>query len=345
MIRSRLAASTLSFRAALALAALVGGTAACSPVTTSVAPTPQSTGVGGGIAAGAGAAVCSIFPADNIWNTRIDTVPVDANSAAYITTIGASTGLHADFGAGQWNGGPIGIPSVSVLGSQALVPMQFYYASESDPGPYPYPPTAPIEGGASSTGDRHVLAIETDHCKLYETWKSYPRSGGTSWRCGSGATWDLSSNALRPAGWTSSDAAGLPVYPGLVRYDEIAAGEIRHAIRFTCSKTRNLYIWPARHFASSSSDPAYPPMGQRFRLKASFDVSSYSATNQIILNAMKHYGMLLADNGSNWYVSGSPDARWNDDDLHDLGRVTGASFEAINEASLMIDPNSGQARQ
>lgn len=288
---------------------------------------------------------CPIFPADNVWNTPIDHLPVDPQSAAYVNSIGATTGLHPDFGSGLWQGGPIGIPYVTVPGTQKKVPINFYYASESDPGPYPIPVNVPIEGGKFSNGDRHILMLDVDNCILYEAYKAYPLFGGRRWLAGSGAVYDLNSNALRPAGWTSADAAGLPIFAGLCRRDEVVAGEIRHALRFTASQTRNEYIWPARHKASSSSDPNLPPMGQRFRLKSTFDVSGFSPDVQVILTALKKYGMILADNGSNWYISGAPDEGWDNDVLHELGQVHGGDFEAVDESSLMIDPDSGQAVQ
>src|SRR6266550_73622 len=222
---------------------------------------------------------CPVLPADNIWNTPIDQLPVDVNSATYVATIGAGTSLHADFGAGLWNGGPIGIPFVSVPGSQTKYPATFTYADESDPGPYAIPLNAPIEGGSQSTGDRHALSIDTDNCILYELYAAYPQSA--SWNAGSGAIFNLLSNALRPSGWTSTDAAGLPVFPGLLRYDEVAAGEIRHAIRFTVPQTQRAFVWPARHYASSLTGTQYPPMGARFRLRAGFDISGFSAANQV----------------------------------------------------------------
>ncbi len=287
---------------------------------------------------------CLVFPADNVWNTPVDTLPVDANSQNYITTIGANSGLHADFGSGLWNGGPIGIPYTVVDGTQPKVVIAFGYADESDPGPYPIPPDAPIEGGPQSTGDRHVLVVDKDHCILYELYSAYPQADGT-WQAGSGAIFNLSSNALRPSTWTSADAAGLSILPGLVRYDEVVAGEIKHAVRFTVPQTRNAFMWPARHQASSLTGQQYPPMGQRFRLKANFDMSGFSKDTQVILTALKKYGMILADNGSSWYISGAPDPGWNNDVLHELGRVTGSSFEAIDESSLIINSDSGQAKQ
>ena len=210
-------------------------------------------------------------------------------------------------------------------------------------GPYPIPTDAPIEGGPDSEGDRHVLVVRRGACDLFETWNSWPTPDG-SWYAGSGALFDLHSNALRPDGWTSADAAGLPILPGLVRYDEVAAGTINHALRFTVPQTRRAYVWPARHYASDLTGAQYPPMGQRFRLKASFDISGFSPANQVILRALKTYGMFLADNGSAWYLSGVPDPRWDDDDLHTLQTgVHGRDFEAVDESSLMIDPNSAAA--
>jgi hypothetical protein len=286
---------------------------------------------------------CPMLPADNVWNARVDTLPVDTRSTEYVATIGAGTGLHADFGSGLWDGGPIGIPFVVVSGAQALVPISFDYDDESDPGPYPIPPDAPIEGGPESEGDRHVLVLDSDRCILYETWSTYPQQDG-SWYAGSGAVFDLRSNALRPETWTSADAAGLPILPGMVRWDEVAAGEIRHAIRFTAARTRRTYVWPARHYASSSTDPARPPMGQRFRLKAAFDLSPFPAEVRTILMAMKLYGLVLADNGSNWFVSGVPDERWDNDTLRALAQVKGRDFEAVDVSGLMVHPDSGQVR-
>ena len=229
------------------------------------------------------------------------------------------------------------------------MPVSFEYADESDPGPYPVPPNPPIEGGASATGDRHVLIVEQEHCRLYELFAAYPNGDG-SWRAGSGAIWDLRSHALRPDGWTSADAAGLPILPGLVRREEVAAGRVpacgcEHALRFTARLTRKAHVWPARHDASSSTDPNRPPMGQRFRLKASFDVSGFSADTRVILVAMQRYGIILADNGSDWYFSGTSDPGWNDDALvSEFRRVRGSDFEAVDASGLMIDGDSGQAR-
>jgi hypothetical protein len=286
---------------------------------------------------------CPVLPADNIWNTPIDTLPVSPNSGTYVNTIGPVSPVHADFGSGNYNGGPIGIPYVKVAGTQTKYSATFLYWDESDPGPYAVPLTAPIEGGSNSTGDRHAIAVDTENCKLYELYRAFPQT--SSWNADSGAIYDLNSNALRTSGWTSADAAGLPILPGLVRYDEIALGEIRHAIRFTVPQTQRAFVWPARHYASSLTDTKYPPMGQRFRLKASFDVSPFPADVQMILRALKKYGMILADNGSAWFLSGEPDSRWNNSNLSTMRNITGSDFEAVDVSSLMIDPNSGQAKQ
>jgi len=286
---------------------------------------------------------CAVLPANNIWNTPVDTLPVLSNSASMVSTIGANTGFHPDFGAGLWDGGPIGIPVVTVPGTQTKYPASFLYSDESDPGPYAVPLNAPIEGGANSTGDRHAIAIDTTNCVLYELYRAFPQS--SSWQADSGAIFDLASNALRPSTWTSADAAGLPIMPGLLSYAEVASGEIRHAIRFTAPQSRRAFVWPARHYASSLTGTQYPRMGERFRLKASYNISGYPADVQVILRAMKKYGIILADNGSAWYLSGIPDPRWNDDNLHMLGQLTGSNFEAVDATVLQIDPNSGAAVQ
>jgi hypothetical protein len=288
---------------------------------------------------------CSILPADNIWNTRIDGLPVAANSTAYVNTIGASATLHADFGSGVWPPGsnsPIGIPFVEIDSSQPDVAINYTaYGSESDPGPWPVPGDAPIEGGPDAGGDRHVLVLDRESCVLYELYRAFPQPNG-SWNADSGAEYDLTSHALRPDGWTSADAAGLPIYPGLITYDEMASGEITHAIRFTASQTRNTHVWPARHHASSLTGSQYPPMGQRFRLKATFDISGYSPEIQVILTAMKQYGLILADNGSSWFISGAPDPRWDNQMLHEWDDIPGSAFEAVDVSSLVVDPDSGQ---
>ena len=278
---------------------------------------------------------CPMFPPDNVWNTPIDTLPVHPNSAAFVNTIGPARFLHPDFSATGF-----GIPYVVVSAGQPRVPVTFQYAGESDPGPYPIPSDAPIEGGPSSTGDRHILVLDRDSCLLYEVFSAYPQAGG-GWRAGSGAVFDLRSNRLRPAGWTSADAAGFAILPGLIRYDEVASGEIRHAIRMTVPQTRREYVWPARHFASSLTGAQYPPMGLRFRLKADYDISRFPSDVQVILRALKKYGALIADNGSSWYLTGAPDPRWNDGTLRRLRDVLGSNLEAVDESSLMLDPDSG----
>ena len=281
---------------------------------------------------GAGASLHGkrVFPADNPWNEDISQMPVDPNSDNLIASIGSNTSVHPDFGT-VWNGAPNGIPYIVVAGTQQPVAISFTaYGDQSDPGPYPVPPNAPIEGGPNSTGDRHVIVIDRDNWILYELYSAYPVNNGASWRAASGAIFDLNSNALRPAGWTSADAAGLPIFPGLGRYDEVfEQKEIKHALRFTADFTRRAYVYPARHFASSDTNPNLPPMGMRVRLKASFDISGFSAPMQVILRALKKYGMILADNGSSWYLNGAPDPRWNDDELHTLGAINGSDFEVV----------------
>ena len=268
------------------------------------------------------------FPPDNPWNTVVASAPVDPNSATLIASCGLRN-LHPDFGT-VWDGAPNGIPYVVVRAGQPKVPVRFDYADESDPGPYPIPPNAPIEGGASSNGDRHVLIVDLDAWKLYELYDAHPIDGGASWQAGSGAVFDLGSNALRPAGWTSADAAGLPIFPGLVRYDEVMEQHaIEHALRFTCPRTRKAYVSPARHYASSDTSTSLPPMGMRVRLESSFDTTGFSPAVRVILRSMMRYGMLLADNGSGWYVSGAPDPRWSDDELATLSRVPSSAFEVV----------------
>lgn len=294
---------------------------------------------------------CPIFPANNIWNVPVDNLPVHSNSANYVASIGTNAGLHLDFGSGLYQGRPIGIPFTTVPAGQSMVPITFEVADESDPGPYPIPPNIPIEGGAAfASGDRHGIVIDRGTCKLYEVGvlnqsPAYP-AAPTSWTGYSGAVWDLNSHALRPATWTSADAAGLPILPGLIRYDEVAAGEIAHAVRFTAQLTRRAFDWPARHYASSNTNLNVPAMGTRFRMKANVsEVRSppLSATAITIMRALKKYGMMLADNGSNWYISGATDDRWNNDELHELDFIRGSDFEAVDTSSLMVNVNSGQA--
>jgi hypothetical protein len=280
---------------------------------------------------------CPMFPANNFWNARVDSLPTHPLSDAWIQSIGRSESFHMDFGSGEWEGGLIGIPYNIVTGS--AVPKyeaEFYYPDESDAGPYPIPDNPNIEAG----GDRHILTVDTETCTLYEIYDASFENG--KWSGGSGAIWDLNANVLRPETWTSADAAGLPILPGLVRYDEIAAGEIKHALRFTIEDTAG-YIWPARHQTSDPQD-GIPPMGARFRLKADYDILGFPTEMQILLHAMKEYGIVLADNGSNWYVSGAPDERWDNDMLHLLDVLTGNDFEAVDTLVLMVDINSGQAK-
>ena len=302
----------------------------------------------------AAVAGCPLFPADNIWNTPVDNLPLDVHSDDYIASIGATTALHPDFGAPYWDGArwaPIGIPYNVVNKNETKKKMYFDYYEESDPGPYPIPDDPAIEGvlpGGDDTidGDRHILVVDSDACILYETWYSWPRVDG-GWDAGSGAIFDLTSHALRPRGWTSADAAGLPILPGLIRLDEVEAGEIKHAIRFTAGNThiRKAYTWPARHHANTSTSELLPPMGQRFRLKSHFDITGFSRQMRVILQAMKTYGIILADNGSDWYISGVPDDNWDNDMLvAEFANITGGDFEAVDVSSLMEDPNSGKVR-
>jgi hypothetical protein len=276
---------------------------------------------------------CPVFPASNPWNQRVDRLPVAPDSNAIVASIGLDDHVHADFGSGLWNGGPIGIPITVVRGTQRKVGVQFEYADESDRGPYPIPRSVKIEGGRASDGDRHAIIVDRDRCRLYELFAVYPAAGG-GWRAGSGAIWNLRSNRLRPAGWTSADAAGLPIFPGLARYDEVARGRIDHALRFTVGRTRRAYVYPARHFASDAADPALPPMGLRVRLKASFDTRPFPRQARIVLEALKRYGMIVSDNGSDWFISGAPDPRWSNDQLHTLHRVAGSAFEVVDTTSL-----------
>jgi hypothetical protein len=272
---------------------------------------------------------CPIFPADNPLNREIAHAPLDPLSSSYVARIGASAHLHPDFGTNP----SYGIPYAVVPQSQPPVPVSFTeYPEESDPGPYPVPPGAPVEG-AGEEGDRHVLVLQQGRCKLYELYHAARRDSG--WEAGSGAVFDLRSNALRPEGWTSADAAGLPIMPLLVRYPEVAGGRIEHALRVTVPHTQRGYIHPATHFASSSSDPALPPMGLRLRLKASFDLSPFHGESLVVLKALKRYGLIVADNGSPWFMTGAPDRRWNDADLEQLKQVPGSAFEAVQSGPIL----------
>jgi hypothetical protein len=276
-----------------------------------------------------GASGCTLFPGTNVWNLRIDERPVAANSATMINAIGLDTGLHMDFG--SYEG--YGIPYQLVTSATPRTSVAFDYADESDQVGYPIPASPLIEGGPGATGDRHMLMVDKDACRLYELFNA--RATGLNWRAGSGATWDLRSNALRPDGWTSADAAGLPILPGLVRYDEVAAGVIRHAFRFTTPNTRSAHIYPARHDAGDSSSSSLPPMGLRVRLKASVDISGYSLQARVIAEALKRYGMILADNGSPWYITGMSDPRFDDDVLHELDDITGRDLEVVDTSGFV----------
>jgi hypothetical protein len=317
-----------------------GGAGAAGGGTTSsgggAGGTSSSTGSGGASGTSPSLAGCTIFPADNPWNQDVSALPVHPNSSAYIDSIGRTGRLHPDFGT-TWNGAPIGIPFVVVDSAQPSVPIDFVaYGDESDPGPYPVPANAPIEGGPNGTGDRHVLVVDRDACLLYELYRAFPVNGGALWEADSGAVFDLTINDHHPQGWTSADAAGLPILPGLVRYEEVVEqGEITHALRFTVSKSQRGYIFPARHFASSDTSPNLPPMGLRLRMKAGYDCSAYSTEVQVVCAALKRYGMLVADNGSNWYVSGAPDSRWDDTALQDLGDIPGDAFEAVDTGPVV----------
>jgi hypothetical protein len=279
-----------------------------------------------------GAPGCQILPRWNDWNQRVEHLPVTADSSTIIASIGLTDHMHADFGSGLWNGSPIGIPVTIVGASTPLTAVSFDYADESDPGPYPIPDEVRIEGG----GDRHAVLVDRDACVLYELF-ALERTPSGGWHAGSGAIWRLDSNQVRPDGWTSADAAGLPILPGLARWGEVAQGRIDHALRFTASQTRRAYVWPARHYASSSTNPALPPMGLRVRLKAGYDISGFPPQSRVILQALKEYGMILADNGSDWYVSGAPNPGWSNDDLHSLHQVPGSAFEVV-DSSLLTEP-------
>ena len=281
-----------------------------------------------------GAPRCRIFPPDNHWNLPVDELPIAERSAAIVAGIGADDGLHPDFGSGLYEGARIGIPFTTVSRRQRRVRVSFEYADESDRGPYPIPRDAPIEGGRRSDGDRHVIVVDRGRCRLHELFAAYPRRGGRRWRAGSGAIWSLRSNRLRPEGWTSADAAGLPILPGLARYDEVRRGRIDHALRFTVSRTRRAFIYPARHFASELTSLDLPAMGERLRLRASFDVARFPPQARVVLTALKRYGMIVADNGSDWFISGAPSPRWDNDQLRTLRDVRGSDFEVVDTSAL-----------
>ena len=311
---------------AVVLAVVATVAAACAPK-----PPPPPPPTGGGTQNGS-LGSCPVFPANNAWNTDISTAPLHPNSSNYINQILADGGdfLHADFG----GGGAYGIPYITVPGSQPRVGVNFTdYGDESDPGPYPIPLNAPIEGGPSSTGDRHVIAVDRDNCMLYELFYSFPRT--SRWDASSGAVYNLRSNALRPDYWTSADAAGLPIFPGLARYDEVARGVINHALRVTFSATQRGFIHPATHFASSSTNANRPPMGLRLRLNKDYDISRFTGQSRVILTALKKYGLIVADNGSNWFITGAADSRWIDNDLNQLKTVPGSAFEVVYTGEII----------
>jgi hypothetical protein len=284
---------------------------------------------------------CPLFPADNVWHADVSRLPVHPRSGAYLASMGPGAGIHADFGSGTWEGGPIGIPYTVVPAGQARVPVRFGYAGESDPGPYPIPPDAPVEGGPDAGGDRHVLVVQAGSCRLYELFDAHREGAG--WLAGSGAVWNLRSNRLRPAGWTSADAAGLPILAGLVRYEEVARGRVDHAVRVTVDRSQASYLWPARHQAGQGG-AALPPMGLRLRLKAGVDIGGFPGQARVILQAMRTYGLVVADNGSSGFIGGVPDERWDNDALHQLGQVTLADFEAVDTAPLRVSPASAAFR-
>ncbi|WP_371495351.1 hypothetical protein OG871_07840 [Kitasatospora sp. NBC_00374] len=314
-----------------------GTTAPADPSTAPASTSPAADG-----AADLGG--CPVAPADSIWRTPVDKLPAAPDSAALVAGIGTAKHLKADFGAGTWEGAPFGIPVTAVPAGTPTAKVAFDYADESDRGPYPIPSGALVEGGPNADGDRHVIALDRAACRVYELYGAHPQGDG-SWRAGSGAVFDLRSNALRPAGWTSADAAGLPILPGLARYDEASTGTIGHALRITVPHSRKAARWPARHQAGSSTDPGLPPMGLRLRLKAGVDISGLPPQARAVAQALKTYGAIVADNGSAWYVSGTQDDRWDNTALARLGALTGADFEAVDVSALQLSADSGAARR
>jgi hypothetical protein len=323
----------LPFRGGLARAAVTFVAAATVASVASLGAVPARAMAAGSLAASG----CPLFPSQSVWHADVSRLPVHARSGTWMASMGRAAPLHADFGSGTWNGGLIGMPFTVVPASQPKVPVHFTYAGESDPGPYPIPADAPIEGGAQASGDRHVLVVQAGTCRLYELFDAHP--DGQGWQAGSGAVYDLRANRLRPAGWTSADAAGLPILAGLVRYEEVAAGHVDHAIRVTVNRSQASYLWPARHQAGDA-DTSLPPMGLRLRLKAGVDISGFSSQPRAILRAMRTYGLIVADNGTSGMIGGVPDPRWDNDALHQLGRLTLADFEAVDESGLQVDPDS-----
>lgn len=287
---------------------------------------------------------CAVFPANNYWNTPVAHLDIHPRSDAWLSNMSPDSLLHPDFGKSFGEQPvPYGIPITVVGGGHAKVDVKFRYDDESDPGPYPLGRDTRIEGGRKSDGDRHAIVVDSSTCRLYETYKTRHKSDG--WYAGSGAIWDLGSHKLRPDGWTSADAAGLPILPGLLRYGEVRAGRVTHAIRFTTDVTQTEHIWPARHDAGSTSDPDYPPMGARFRLSADFPTAGYRDDTVAVLDAMKTYGLVLADNGAPWFFQGTADKRWPNGLLDELKTIPADAFEAVDTAPMMIRPNSGKANQ
>jgi hypothetical protein len=309
--------------------ALAGALAATARRAAAQAPKPGKLGPGASLEGQ------RVFPANDLWNTPIDREEVDTLSTMILRRLGLDKPLHPDFGT-VYRGAPNGIPYTVVSGDQPKVPVTFRYADESDPGPYPIPPDTPIEGGPNGDGDRHVLIVDRDNNKLYELFSAHPERNGRSWSAGSGAIFDLDKSPARPFGWTSADAAGLPVFPGLVRYDEVVGrGVVNHAFRFTVERSRRAYIPPARHFASPRTDIDLPPMGLRVRLKRGFDIRKFPASARVILLALQTHGMILADNGGDWFLSGAPDPRWDDEELATLKRVKVRDFEVVKMGEMV----------
>ena len=335
-------------RAAIALAAALALTAGLAIAGTGALASPSRP-----VAARLAAAQtlpgtqCGAFPADNVWNTPITGLPVDSHSGQWLQHMAAgSTFLHPDYGPGGGASSPYGIPWQITAPHPKFVQVHFRYGSQSDAGPYPFSASTPIEGGQQGSGDRHAIMVDPTTCVLYELFDAHYRSNNKS-TAGSGAIWSLRSNHLRPANWTSADAAGLPILPGLVNYDEVSSGHLDHAIRFTAQTTDMKYIWPARHQAGAVNDASYPPMGARFRLQASFHLpaSKCARACQVVIQAMKTYGLILADNGSNWYFQGTTDSRWTFKMVDQLKQIPASAFQAVDESCLMVQANSGQANQ
>ncbi len=327
--------SSATAGAVLALA----GVPAVSGTGTSAVPAP-----GNAALRPAALTTCTVLPPDNVWHVPVAALPASPRSGTYVYSIGATRPLHPDFGSGLIDGAPFGIPVTVVDTTPAAVRVTFDYADESDRGPYRIPRSALVEGGNASTGDRHVIVWDRAACRAYELYDAHRLADG-SWHAGSGAIFDLRSDALRPAGWTSADAAGLSILAGLVRYDEVAAGRVDHAIRMTVPRTDRSYLWPARHFAAPRRNPALPPMGLRLRLRSTVDISWMPPQARVIAQALKTYGAIVADNGSAWFISGTQDRRWNNGQLDALKRLRGSDFVVVDESRLQVAADSGRARR